>query len=71
MIDISDKYFIVICGQSVQKTGQSKKLKDIWIFDLINLRWHKIDPINGSIKALYNFSVTLYKNMLYIIGGLV
>jgi hypothetical protein len=45
--------------------------KDIWLFDLLMLRWTRIEPANGPLKPIHSFSAVLYNNTVYLIGGLV
>lgn len=66
LVSINNQYFLLIGGQKVNK----KIFKDIWVFDLLMLRWTRIEPANGPFKEIHSFSTVLYNNNVYVIGGM-
>lgn len=41
------------------------------MFDLLMMRWTRIEPLNGTLKEMHSFSAVLHNNNVYLIGGMV
>ncbi len=54
-------------------TGENKSqiLKDLWIFNTDELKWTRVDPVNGSLRGFSESWLCLHNNKIYILGGLV
>ena len=51
---------------------KSMLMNDIWSYDLLENEWSQIVPANQSIfKARSCFSANVYKNKIFILGGLI
>jgi hypothetical protein len=71
-----ERYLIVIAGEGQGTDSKGKKisslLNDVWCFDTERVVWESVEVCNrGIFKPRSCFSANLFKNKIYIFGGLI
>ena len=64
MIGVSDKFVVVAGG-----FNNEQSFLDINVYDTEQNYWFAVNPLNGPLEKIANFTMISFKNLLYICGG--
>lgn len=66
---LDKNYFIIVGGMSLEENSKDQLLRDIWLFDLEDLSWTSINPVNGIIRGVASGWLNFNGNTLILLGG--
>jgi hypothetical protein len=66
-----EKNIFVVGGVGLEGTNKDQLLRDMWLLNLEELDWLRVDPANGILRGFSDSSLCLHNNKVYVIGGLV
>lgn len=70
MIGINAGNFMMVGGIGLEGSNKNQILRDLWLFNADELRWSRIDPVNGPLRGFCESWLCLHTNKIFILGGL-
>lgn len=76
MIDLTDKFLLMIGGEGEREETDDKEEEDVgsrddvWVFNMDTTEWKQIFPKNAHFRPRLGFSVSRLNNNVYLFGGM-
>ena len=69
MIGIDMENMILLGGIGLEGSKKEEILRDMWLFNVEEVSWTRVDPMNGILRGFCDSSLCLFNNKLHVIGG--
>lgn len=76
MVDLTDKYLLLVGGEGEKEEVEEKEDEDVWsrddvwVFNIEASEWKQIYPKNAHFRPRLGFSVSRLNNNVYLFGGM-